>query len=127
MCAQTDCFDDSVFVVRNKDAYREEKFEQRYPGFHSLAYSFDVFVPFVSFGYEDHWRPNLDFGPIAELPLPFFQDGPMAGGKQPKPATLAITIGGILYVLGVIESILGLVLTSLMVTGFTGMLRGKGD
>jgi len=37
---------------------------------------------------------------------------------------VTITIGGVLYVLTILEMILGLVLTSLAVTGFTGVLRG---
>ncbi len=132
MCADAGCFDESVFVIRNKDAYRDERFQQTYPGFHALAYSFDVFVPFVSFGYEDHWRPNIDFGPLAELPLPWPASAASprqgAGGKTvDKAPTVAITIGGLLYVLGIIEAILGIVLTSLMVTGFTGILKGRGD
>jgi len=128
LCGEADCFDETVFVIRNKDAYRDERFRQTYPGFHALACSFDVFVPFVSFGYEDHWRPNIDFGPIAEVPLPW-----LAGAQPPgsatsiKDPTVAITIGGLLYVLGVIEAIIGIVLTSLMVTGFTGILKGRAD
>ncbi len=128
LCSEADCFDETVFVIRNKDAYRDERFRQTYPGFHALAYSFDVFVPFVSFGYEDHWRPNIDFGPIAEVPLPWAGSGQHPGGKAArKDLTFAITIGGILYVLGIIEAIIGIVLTSLMVTGFTGILKGRGD
>ncbi len=132
LCAEPGCFDESVLVVRNKDAYRDERFHQTYPAFHALAYSFDVFVPFVAFGYEDHWRPNLDYGPIAELPLPWPiateaaapSSTPNALGKGP---TLSITIGGILYVLTIVEALLGLVLTSLMVTGFTGLLRDRSE
>ena len=125
-CTAPGCLDDTVFVVRNKDAYRDEAFARVYPHFHAVAYSFDVFVPFVSFGYEDHWRPNLEYGPLIEVPLPF--DWPMAssaGAGPAKPPTIAITIGVILYVLGIIEALLGLLLTSLMVTGFTGLLQGK--
>ncbi len=122
LCAETDCFDESVFVIRNKDAYRDERFRQTYPGFHALAYSFDVFVPFVSFGYEDHWRPNVDFGPLIEVPLPAIGD--LIVGSRQKEPTLGITLGGILYVLSIIEALIGLVLTSLMVTGFTGLLKG---
>ncbi len=128
LCEEADCFDETVFVIRNKDAYRDERFRQTYPGFHALAYSFDVFVPFVSFGYEDHWRPNIDFGPIAELPLPWASSANTPNGKAgSKEPTVAITIGGLLYVLGVIEAIIGIVLTSLMVTGFTGILKGRAD
>lgn len=125
LCEDTDCFDQSVFVVSNKDAYFEDRFKQAYPGFHSLAYSFDLFVPFVNFGYDDHWRPNLGYGPLMELPLPRW--GEPAGGVAAKGPTLSITIGGLLYVLGVIEAVLGIVLTSLMVTGFTGLLKGGNE
>ena len=38
---------------------------------------------------------------------------------------MALTWGGLLYALVVVEMILGLVLTSLAVTGFTGLLRGE--
>ncbi len=128
LCQEPGCFDESVFVVRNKDAYREENFKKTYPAFHALAYSFDVFVPFVAFGYEDHWRPNLDYGPIAELPLPF-EARPLhkRGVAIAKEETLAITIGGVLYVLMIVEAVLGLILTSLLVTGFTGLLKGRSE
>jgi hypothetical protein len=127
LCAEPQCFDESVLVIRNKDAYRDERFKETYPGFHPLAYSFDVFVPFVSFGYEDHWRPNIDFGPIAELPLPSPSSAAETAGALAKSPTISITIGGILYVLAIIEAIIGIVLTSLLVTGFTGLLKGRGE
>ena len=126
-CEERDCFDESVFVIQNKDAYRGERFRQTYPGFNALAYSFDVFVPFVSFGYANHWRANVDYGPLVELPLPQFSAPSGSAGSLKKEPTLAITIGGILYVLAIIEAILGLVLTSLMVTSFTGLLKRRGD
>ena len=37
----------------------QRAFGRTYPAFNPLAYSLDVFVPFVSFGYEDHWRPKV--------------------------------------------------------------------
>lgn len=128
LCQEDGCLDESVFVVSNRDAYTQETFRRSYPEFHALAYSFDVFVPFVAFGYEDHWRPNLGFGPLAELPAP----GPLgalagrggAAGRDRDP-TVTVTLGGVLYVLVVVEMLLGLVLTSLAVTGFTGLLRSE--
>jgi hypothetical protein len=121
-CERSSCLDETVFVVSNRDAYTQERFERSYPDFHPLAYSFDVFVPFISFGYEDHWRPNLNWGVLAELPDPTASFRP---GGQRNDGYVTITIGGILYVLGILEMILGLVLTSLLVTGFTGLLRGE--
>jgi hypothetical protein len=117
-CAQVGCLDESVFVVTNRDAYTQDTFARGYPPFHALAYSFDTFVPFIGFGYDDHWRPNVGWAPIAELPLP---ELPLLGRQS-----LTVTIGGVLYVLSILETLIGIVLTSLAVTGFTGLLRA-GD
>jgi hypothetical protein len=129
LCQEDGCRDESVFVVSNRDAYTQETFRRGYPEFHALAYSFDVFVPFVSFGYEDHWRPNIGYGPVAEIPLPgplaALTGAPRGDGDLRKDATLSVTLGGVLYLLVVFETLLGLVLTSLAVTGFTGLLRGE--
>jgi hypothetical protein len=124
-CTQPGCFDETVFVTSKRDAFSTERFKARYPAFHPLAYSFDVFVPFVSFGYEDHWRPSMSYGPVATWRLPHLPA--FVGGETAKErifSDVTITIGGVFYVLVILEKILGLVLTSLMITGFTGLLRG---
>ncbi len=124
-CRAPGCFDETVFVTARRDSFSPEAFTERYPAFHPLAYSFDVFVPFVSFGYEDHWRPNMRYGPMAtwRLPhLPAFIAGET--DKQRIFADVTITTGGVLYALTIVQKILGLILTSLMVTAFTGLLRG---
>ena len=73
--------------------------------------------------------------PFAELPLPdvdYLKGRPMvraADGPIPLPArgpTLSFTMGGVLYLLYVVEELLGLILASLAVTGFTGLLQ-KGE
>jgi len=123
-CTQTGCFDEQVFVTSRQDAYSPERFASRYPPFHPVAYSFDVFVPFVSFGYEDHWRPNVSHGALVTWRLPHMPA--FIGGETEKErifANVTITTGGILYALVIVEKILGLILTSLMLTGFTGLLR----
>jgi hypothetical protein len=128
-CDRPGCLDETVFVVTNRDAYTPETFARGYPEFNALAYSFDVFVPFIGFGYDDHWRPNVGWGPLLEVPLPDVGGWIGLSSSQSSPQTehaLTITVGGILYVLSVLEMIIGLVLTSLAVTGFTGLLRG-GD
>lgn len=126
-CARPGCFDEGVFVVSNRDAYTPESFQRGYPEFHALAYSFDVFVPFVSFGYEDHWRPNLNWSPIAEIPWPAWakpRDNATPARSPARPTgSLTLTWGGVLYVLGIIETVLGIILTSIAITGFTGLLR----
>jgi hypothetical protein len=76
-------------------------------------------MPFVDFGFKGHWRPKLSYKPIAELPTP-----PLPWREK---ETVTITLGSLLYGLYVFEMILGLVLTSLAVTGFTGMLNTEED
>lgn len=117
-CRVSGCGDETVFVRTEYGRFSADpdRFSRTYPEFHPLAYSFDLFIPVISFGYQDYWRPNLKYGPIAEVPVPII-DG-WSGEKSVK-----VTWGGILYVLYILEMILGLVLTSLTVTGFTGMLR----
>jgi len=133
-CTLSGCRDETVFVMTNRDAYTPDKFTSVYPDFNQLAYSFDVFVPFVSFGYADHWRPNMAWTRIAEIPPPISfapvedkQVGDIVGEiSNPKKhvPTLKITLGGVLYGFVILETIIGIVLTSLLITGFTGQLRG---
>ncbi len=123
-CRARGCFDEGVFVVAKRDSYSAVDFEARYPAFHPLAYSFDVFVPFVDFGYEDHWRPNMSHAPLTTVRLPHLPA--FVGGETAKDriyADVTFTVGGVLYILGLVEKLLGLILTSLMVTAFTGLLR----
>ncbi len=126
-CADPGCRDESAFVITNRDAYTPNNFRASYPPFNSLGYSFDMFVPFVSFGYADHWRANVSWKPFASIPLPIGDraattvQGSRSGSAEERDR-LTLTVGGLLYVLGIVEIILGLVLTSLAVTGFTGLL-----
>ena len=72
--------------------------------------------------------------PIAEIPQPItfapvedkqVEDiaGEISNPKKHVP-TLKITLGGVLYGFVILETIIGIVLTSLLITGFTGQLRG---
>lgn len=125
-CADQGCGDETVFVISNRDAYSPDKFATSYPPFNAVGYSFDVFVPFISFGYEDHWRPNINWRPFASVPLPDI--GKLTGtGAASEPPVLTLTLGGVLYLATVLEMLIGLVLASLAVTGFTGMLRSDSE
>lgn len=123
-CSQRDCKDEQVFVMALKGNFgqNDAKSEANYPPFSPLAYSFDVFVPFVDFGFEGHWRPRLGYRPLADVHVPDLS-GSGAGNTQ----SATITVGVLLYLLYVLEMILGLVLTSLAITGFTGMLNTEED
>ena len=120
-CERDDCKDETVYAMARKGDYGgdEKTAMQRYPGFSPLAYSLDVFVPFVNLGYKEHWRLRTNYLPLADVPLP-------AAELQGQP-NLTLTLGGVLYVLYVIEMLLGLVLTSLAVTGFAGLLKSDEE
>ena len=120
-CERDDCKDEAVFAMALKGNYGQDdrSAEQRYPGFSPLAYSLDVFLPFVNLGYEEHWRPRTSYLPFAAVPLP--------GASLHGQPQLTITLGGILHVLYMLETLIGLVLASLAVTGFAGMLKGDDE
>jgi len=122
-CTQSGCRDETVFIMAKKGDFgqNDARSEANYPPFSPLAYSFDVFMPFVDFGFKEHWRPRLGYGPIADVHAPAGIPG------LDSEAHVTITTGVLLYILYVIEMILGLVLTSLAITGFTGMLNTEED
>ena len=123
-CTNPGCFDQTVFVTSNRDAYSSDQFEQRYPAFNSIAYSVDMFLPFVNLGQANHWRPNEDFEPLATISvpnLPAFISG--VTEKTKIMSRVSITVGSILYWLGLLQGLLGITLISLLITSFTGLLR----
>ena len=128
-CALPGCADESVFVRSDLGRFsaNETRLRATYPEFNALAYSFDLFIPVINFGYQDLWRPNLRYGPFAEitLPRPGAWFGPTLGlwSGEGRALVVRLTWGGVLHILYILEMIVGLVLTSLAVTGFTGLLR----
>lgn len=125
-CEDAGCFDQKVFVTTNLDAYGSNKIDQVYPAFHPAGYALDNFVPFVSLGYADHWRPNERFGQIAEFEVPNIPVFLTGETDRSRIFTkLRVTVGGLLYLLTLLEQMIGLVLISLVATGFTGILRDE--
>ncbi len=120
-CATADCKDETVYVMALKGNFGQDEAKAvlTYPSFAPLAYSFDVFMPFVNFGFKEHWRPNLGYMPLAELPSLDIE-----GFETPR---VVVTAGTLLYGAYILEMLIGLVLTSLAVTGFTGILRGEEE
>lgn len=118
-CLRSDCKDETVFVMALKGEFGQDdaKAVTNYPAFVPIAYSLDVFMPFVNFGFKEHWRPRLDYAPLARIAVPI----------PDAHRTIVITTGQVLYVLYVIEMLLGLILISLAITGFTGMLKGEEE
>ena len=97
-CKNPACFDQAVFVTRNRDAYATDRFEQRYPAFNSIACLVHMYLPFVTVGQASYWRTNEDFEPIATIPvpnLPAFISG--ATQKTRIMSRVSTTIRSILY------------------------------
>ncbi|MBX2799827.1 MAG: hypothetical protein KTR31_19265 [Myxococcales bacterium] len=113
-CEVADCSDETVFVRTKRGEFAEELavLDATYPEFSALSYSFDLFVPVVDFGHREFWRPNTRYQPLLTVDL-------ARAGLQ---GTVDLTVGELLYVATILEMILGLILTSLAVTGFTGLI-----
>ena len=79
------------------------------PNFHPLLYSFDIFLPVISFGHADLWAPNEAIkGPLFNV-----------GGH-------VIPISG--FVLSCYKwglNVAGWVLTTLFIAGLTGIIRRR--
>ncbi|MEO0603228.1 MAG: hypothetical protein AAF211_17445, partial [Myxococcota bacterium] len=117
-CEKADCSDETVFVRTKRGEFADDLgvLDATYPEFNALAYSFDLFVPIVDFGHREFWRPNTRYRPLVVVRVP----------KQvAKDQTVDLTVGELLYVLTVVEMLLGLLLTSLAVTGFTGIIASE--
>src|SRR5262245_13901338 len=120
-CERDTCKDETVYAMSLKGNYGgdDKSAEEKYPGFSPFAYSLDVFLPFVNLGYKEHWRPRTSYLPLAEVPLP--------GAEWHGQQNLTVTVGGMLYLLYVLEMLVGLILASLAVTGFAGILKGEDE
>jgi uncharacterized protein YjbI with pentapeptide repeats len=127
-CTEAGCIDETIFIKTANDGYTQTGLARGYPDFHPLAYSLDLFLPFADFGFDSHWRVNIRFGELAVVPVPSSEAlMSLLLGGEPKSliAEVRITIGSILYALAFLERVLGLLLTSLAVTAFTGLLRPR--
>lgn len=88
-----------------------------YPAFNSILYSFDTFVPLIDFGMDSYWRANAKA--VMRLKTPILQIGEGPGAVR---IGTQFPIGWLLYVLSVVQIILGSILIAITITGFTGLL-----
>ena len=86
----------------------------KYPAFNALIYSLDTLLPFPELGMESFWRPNTNawvkFGTRLEP------------SSNSVLSETQIPIGWVLYVLSMVESVVGALLVAIAITGFTGLL-----
>ena len=80
-----------------------------YPEFFPLTYSFDVFLPVIDFHQASYWIPEASLGEPVDQNIDSLSTG--------------IRDGGVLLAYFWLQIILGWVLTSLWVAGFTGLVR----
>ena len=80
-----------------------------YPEFFPLTYSLDVFLPVIDLHQANYWIPKASLGEPIDKSIGFLSTG--------------VRDGGILLAYFWLQIILGWVLTSLWVAGFTGLVR----
>lgn len=102
---------DSAYTTTEKlpvpDPGNESKgISTAYPVFNSLVYSVDVFIPVVDFHQAKYWLPNAN-----------------RGDKLIKIGPWPLHTGGLLLFWLWTETVLGWVLSTLFVIGFTGLVR----
>ena len=85
-----------------------------YPELNALLYSADAFLPLLDLGTEPYWRPNTS----AWVKLPY----PVLTSFDRILISENFPIGWILYILSIIETIVGALIVAVAVTGFTGLL-----
>ena len=80
-----------------------------YPEFFPLTYSLDVFLPVIDLHQASYWIPKASLGEPVDKNIDFLSTG--------------IRDGGVLLAYFWLQIMLGWVLTSLWVAGFTGLVR----
>ncbi|MGD9785103.1 MAG: hypothetical protein AB7E80_16205 [Hyphomicrobiaceae bacterium] len=115
-CTRADCTDETVYVLTGRGSHVSQQSEAHYPSFNGFAYSLDVFLPGISLGYDDHWRPNPSW--VREV-----SSGAVKSDAKSTPLLHArLPAGAMITTLMVIERVLGLLLTVLAAASFTGVL-----
>ncbi|MEO0730669.1 MAG: hypothetical protein AAFY64_09830, partial [Pseudomonadota bacterium] len=128
LCAEAGCHDETILIATAQDRYSETGLGRGYPDFNALAYSIDAFFPMLDLGYDSHWRFNGRFGTIATVPVPSSSAllTLMSGGEpESLIADVKITLGSLLYVLVLLERLLGVVLAAVALTAFTGLMTPR--
>jgi len=120
-CTAPGCFDESVFVITNKAAYTEPRFERTYPRFNPVGYALDLSLPLVTLGYRDHWRVNVAHGPLLALEMPASVAATIGIREIP------FTLGGLLFALALAQQLLGLVLSLAVLASMLGLVRPRAD
>jgi hypothetical protein len=102
-----------IVVPTNAEAYASDKTTRQepafYPAFNRWVYALDTFVPIINFGQKESWAPQVAC----------HRPGLIRGGG------IRLCIGGIraLSLYRWLHTVAGWVLITLVVTGFTNLVR----
>ena len=80
---------------------------QDYPKFDPVLYSVDMFVPVVTFHQASYWLPDTNRGNVVV-----------------RIGSFVVLTGGLLRYYLVLHILMGWVLTTLLIVGLTGLIRG---
>ncbi len=112
-------------IIALVDLDSEQKIiDPNYPKFNALIYSIDTFLPIIDFYQESYWLPNGNKGNNTKIPtvsLNFSTSNPL-----PKLNISQAKTGNLLRWYFWFHIVMGWVLTSLAVAGFTGLVRRLG-
>ena len=112
-------YDKEIVIPTKAEAYDSNKKTRQepafYPAFNRWLYALDTFVPIINFGQKDYWAPQVACN----------KSGLIRGGSirlcilgvPNKPAIRA------LYLYRWLHIVAGWVLITLVVTGFTNLVR----
>jgi hypothetical protein len=91
-------------ITPSNNVANERKARMDYPKFHAFIYSLDTFLPIVDLKQKGYWLPNANQG-----------DNVIPGVR--------FRYGGLLRIYFWAHIVFGWILTTLWVTGFTGLVR----
>ena len=101
---------------KNSNTNQQQTISDDYPKFHAFMYSVDAFIPVIDFHQQSYWLPNANIKRDLEIPLNYSN---IICYKN-------ACIGSLLRWYFWFHIVMGWVLTSLAVAGFTGLVRRLG-
>ena len=110
----------------------------RHPPFHPFLYALDLFIPYVDFGYQNLWIPNVNHNPLVAGALIPKKDAAWASRQIQRitgfdiapPSFLTtpkmwVSTGLLVYLLRFFNMVAGLIMNYFFVTSITGWLTRR--
>jgi hypothetical protein len=114
-------YDKEIMIPAKAEAYDTTKKTRQetafYPAFNRWLYSLDTFVPIINFGQKDYWGPQVACNTSVAI------KGGWTNSAAKGGIRLCIFGIRVLYLYRWLHIIVGWVLITLVVAGFTGLVR----